>query len=84
MDGDGYAEVVVAGREGLFVIGHDGMWADSRPLWNQHNYHITNINDDWSTPVAEQDSWEVYNTYRTQTPDRTPRAPATGEGLIRR
>ena len=72
VDSDGYAEVVVAGREGIFVIGHDGMWANSRPLWNQHNYHITNINDDWSVPVAEQNSWEVFNTYRTQTPNRTP------------
>jgi transglutaminase-like putative cysteine protease len=72
VDGDGYAEVVVAGREGIFVIGHDELWADSRPLWNQHNYHVTNINDDWSTPAAEQNSWELYNTYRTQTPNRTP------------
>jgi uncharacterized membrane protein len=72
VDGDGNAEVVVAGREGIFVIGHDGMWSDSRPLWNQHNYHITNINDDWSAPIAEENSWSVHNTYRTQTPDRTP------------
>jgi uncharacterized membrane protein len=72
VDGDGYAEVVVSGREGIFVIGHDGMWADSRPLWNQHNYHITNINDDWSVLVNEPNSWDLHNTYRTQTPDRTP------------
>jgi hypothetical protein len=50
-------------------------WADSRPLWNQHNYHVTNINDDWSVPINEQNSWELHNTYRTQTPDRSP-APA--------
>ncbi|MBK8431152.1 MAG: VCBS repeat-containing protein [Chloroflexi bacterium] len=72
VDGDGHAEVVVAGTDGLFVIGHDGIWGDSRPLWNQHNYHITNINDDWSVPISEQNSWELHNTYRTQTPDRNP------------
>ncbi|MFO7541034.1 MAG: PKD domain-containing protein [Chloroflexota bacterium] len=75
VDGDGYAEVIVGGREGIFVFGHDGRWADSRPLWNQHNYHVTNINDDWSIPLSEPNSWELHNTYRTQTPDRSP-APA--------
>jgi uncharacterized membrane protein len=72
VDGDGFAEVVAGGVNGLFVIGHDGIWTMSRPIWNQHNYHITNINDDWSVPANEPNSWEVYNTYRTQTPERTP------------
>ncbi|MBX3060768.1 MAG: VCBS repeat-containing protein, partial [Anaerolineae bacterium] len=75
VDGDGLAEVVVSGVNGIFIIGHDGRWADSRPVWNQHNYHVTNINDDWSVPVSEPNSWELHNTYRTQTPDRSP-APA--------
>ena len=72
VDGDGYAEIVTGGRNGLFVLGHDQVWAMSRPLWNQHNYHITNINDDWSIPVSEPNSWDVHNTYRTQTPERNP------------
>jgi uncharacterized membrane protein len=72
VDGDGFAEVVTGGANGLFVIGHDGIWTMSRPIWNQHNYHITNINDDWSVPANEPNSWEVHNTYRTQTPKRTP------------
>jgi hypothetical protein len=72
VDGDGEAEVVVAGSNGLFVFGHSGRWVDSRPLWNQHNYHISNIGNDWSIPFTEQNSWELHNTYRTQTPDRDP------------
>jgi uncharacterized membrane protein len=72
VDGDGFAEVVTGGENGLYVIGHDEIWGDSRPLWNQHNYHITNINDDWSVPINVVNSWEVHNTYRTQTPDRNP------------
>lgn len=28
-------------------------WADSRPLWNQHAYSITNINDDGSVPASK-------------------------------
>ncbi|MCB9418991.1 MAG: hypothetical protein H6667_04265 [Ardenticatenaceae bacterium] len=72
VDGDGYAEVVTGGYNGVFVIGHDGIWGDSRPLWNQHNYHVTNINDDWSVPINEPNNWDIHNTYRTQTPDRNP------------
>jgi len=75
VDGDGVADIVLGGFEGIFVFSHLGRWADSRPLWNQHNYHVTNINDDWSVPISEQNSWELHNTYRTQTPDRSP-APA--------
>ena len=72
VDGDGVADVVVAGREGIFVISHVGRWTDSRPKWNQHNYHVTNINDDWSVPFTQPNSWELHNTYRTQTPERNP------------
>ncbi len=72
VDGDGEAEVVVSGANGLFVFGHTGRWVDSRPVWNQHNYHINNIGNDWSIPFTEDNSWEVHNTYRTQTPDRDP------------
>ena len=72
VDGDGQAEVVVAGANGLFVFGHTGRWVDARPLWNQHNYHINNIEGDWSVPFTEENSWELHNTYRTQTPNRDP------------
>lgn len=72
VDGDGQAEVVVAGVNGLFVFGHTGRWVDARPVWNQHTYHINNINGDWSVPFTEENSWEIHNTYRTQTPDRDP------------
>ncbi|MBK8989256.1 MAG: VCBS repeat-containing protein, partial [Chloroflexi bacterium] len=75
VDGDGVADVVVAGRQGIFVISHVGHWVDSRPVWNQHNYHVTNINDDWSIPFTQPNSWQLHNTYRTQTPERNP-APA--------
>jgi len=29
-------------------------WSDSRPLWNQHAYSITNINDDGTVPASGQ------------------------------
>src|SRR5262245_58181145 len=39
-------------------------WMPSRPLWNQHAYHITNINDDLTVPVSETPNWLSYNNYR--------------------
>jgi uncharacterized membrane protein len=72
VDGDGHAEIVAVDKEGVYIVGHDPVWAESRPLWNQYNYHITNINDDWSVPPVEPNSWETHNTYRTQTPLETP------------
>ncbi|MCB8986976.1 MAG: VCBS repeat-containing protein [Ardenticatenaceae bacterium] len=68
VDGDGYAEVIVPTIRGIVVFGQDGVWGEARPLWNEHSYHITNVNDDLSIPEAELNSWEVHNTYRTQWP----------------
>ncbi|MBK8932347.1 MAG: VCBS repeat-containing protein [Chloroflexi bacterium] len=68
VDADGYAEVIVPTIRGIVVFGQDGVWGEARPLWNQHSYHITNVNDDLSIPEAESDSWAVHNTYRTQWP----------------
>jgi uncharacterized membrane protein len=52
---------------GIRIIGFDGVWGPARPLWNQLNYHITNIEDDLSVPFSEVSSWDAHNTYRTQT-----------------
>ncbi|MCP4361020.1 MAG: hypothetical protein GY796_23685, partial [Chloroflexi bacterium] len=67
VDLDGYAEIVVPSNDGIRVFGFDGVWGSSRPLWNQHSYHISNINDDLTVPFSEPNSWDVHNTYRTQT-----------------
>ena len=51
--------------QGIFVL-RDPMnrWMPSRPLWNQHTYHITNINDDLTVPTTEADNWLSFNNYR--------------------
>ena len=71
VDGDSHAEIVVTstGPEfGIRVLGASkGDWMNSRHVWNQHGYHITNVNDDLSIPVYEAPSWEVTNTYRLNT-----------------
>ncbi|MCL4266411.1 MAG: VCBS repeat-containing protein [Anaerolineae bacterium] len=67
VDGDGYAEVIVPAFGGIRVFGFDGVWGPARPLWNQLNYHITNIEDDLTAPFSEVNSWDTHNTYRAQT-----------------
>ena len=39
-------------------------WMPSRPIWNQHTYHITNVGDDGSIPLKETPNWQSYNNYR--------------------
>ncbi len=66
VDQDGYAEIVVASQKGVRVFGFDGVWGSARPVWNQHTYHITNINDDLSITYQETNNWEAGNTFRAQ------------------
>ena len=69
---------------GVFVYGDpEGRWVRSRTLWNQHAYHITNIDDDLTIPSPEPVSWgpRGRNNYRQSEPglgalnaaDLTPR-----------
>ncbi len=57
-------------------------WSSARALWNQHSYHITNILDDRTIPLREQESWKVHNTYRQNLPQskpgKEPRPDSTG------
>jgi len=69
VDGDGEAEIIVGatgiGTAGLSVFGDAlGRWPLTRNLWNQHSYHITNVNDDLTIPQFEANSWEAFNSYR--------------------
>ncbi|MEO6063312.1 MAG: FG-GAP-like repeat-containing protein, partial [Thermoflexales bacterium] len=72
VDADGHAELVLVDNNQLVALGFDQGWASSRSIWNQHSYHITNINDDLSVPPREPDSWAYHNTYRTQSPLDSP------------
>ncbi|MDX2507707.1 MAG: FG-GAP-like repeat-containing protein [Gammaproteobacteria bacterium] len=66
VDGDDRAEILaVANRncgygpqQGVFVYGdEDDEWVLTRQIWNQHTYHITNVNPDGTIPVSENDNW---------------------------
>ncbi len=50
---------------GVFVLKDPlNRWMPSRPLWNQHTYHITNVNDDTTVPAHETPNWSSFNNYR--------------------
>lgn len=80
VDGDGHTEIVVAsnnyafdGWNGITVVGDaDSSWADSRPIWNEFAYHITNINEDGSVPTAEAPNWASWNNFRAGGVDLGP------------
>ncbi|MEZ5581656.1 MAG: hypothetical protein R3F37_01685, partial [Candidatus Competibacteraceae bacterium] len=74
---DGSAEILVPGytfyqagapkRNGVLVLGDaNGNWLGARRIWNQWQYHVTNVNEDASIPAQEQPNWPTYNSYREQ------------------
>ena len=59
-----------------------GNWVRTRPIWNQHTYHVTNVDDDGRVPRRETPHWTVrgLNNFRQNVqpdglfdaPDLTP------------
>lgn len=47
-------------QSGLRIFGDAmGNWVRTRSIWNQHSYHITNVEDDGSIPVKEPANYLV-------------------------
>jgi hypothetical protein len=45
-------------RRGIKIYGDAQLnWVRTREVWNQHAYHVTNINDDGTVPTPEPDNW---------------------------
>jgi FG-GAP-like repeat len=75
VDGDFKAEIVFStnnesaqgstGDAGVEVF-EDRLdnWVGTRPIWNQHTYHITNVGIDGSIPAVEPANWASDNNYR--------------------
>ena len=61
-------------------------WMPSRAIWNQHAYHITNVNDDGTIPMVEMSNWKTFNNYRQNVQGSvagtTPSGDATGKIVI--
>jgi hypothetical protein len=81
VDRDGNSEIVVPanrdqalGRDdcpvatsGIYIYGDPGdRWVRTRPIWNQHTYHVTNVGDRGEVPAVETDNWTRpdLNNYR--------------------
>jgi len=75
IDADGHAELLVTSaalggyedQSGIRVYGGlDNDWIRTRKIWNQHAYHVTNVNSDGTIPVSEQPNWLTpgLNNYR--------------------
>jgi len=68
VDGDNDAEIVVPAnnncgygpQRGIYVYGDSTKnWVQTRAIWNQHTYHITNVRADGTIPAVEQNNWQV-------------------------
>lgn len=61
-------------------------WVRTRRIWNQHAYHVTNINEDGSVPKNETANWlnPRYNNYRQNVqPDGLFNAPNFQAGNLK-
>ena len=46
----------------------DDSWVGARPIWNQHTYHIDNVDSTGTIPTPEAHSWLGHDTYRANAP----------------
>jgi len=75
VDGDGSTEIVLAHSsdvdfphtyDGISVLGSaTDRWAPARKVWNQHAYHVTNIEEDGGIPLVQTPNWVSFNTFRS-------------------
>jgi hypothetical protein len=72
-DNDQSAEIVVVSNRSdevpavQLIRDKEDRWIQARRIWNQHAYHVTNVREDSTIPQFEKPSWELFNTYRTNT-----------------
>lgn len=77
VDGDFNAEIVAVSNEitgnptcgsavsPVRVFGDQSdNWVPTRRIWNQHAYHITNVNDDGTIPATPEAGFETHNSFR--------------------
>jgi FG-GAP-like repeat len=71
VDNDGHADIIVVSnayaetcptdgsrQAGINVYGDaNGTWVRTRRVWNEHAYHITNVNEDGTIPKHELSNW---------------------------
>jgi hypothetical protein len=63
---------------------NDG-WVNTRRIWNQHAYSVTNVNDDGTIPAVQQTNWlppASLNTFRSNTQGTGTVSPFAAPDLI--
>ena len=69
IDNDGSAEILVVSTNNQPTLQAikdvEDRWIQARRIWNQHTYHVTNVNEDGTIPQFEKPSWLQLNTFRT-------------------
>ena len=100
VDNDGHAEIVVANNNyafktcadntasstGIKVLGDKkNNWVRTRRIWNQHTYHVTNVDEDGIIPKTQVRNWDnpALNNFRQNVqpgglfdaPDLTAQSP---------
>ena len=86
LDNDDHAEIVVVSNNYAFGslqgvrVFNDTLdnWVRTRRIWNEHTYHVTNVNEDGSIPVPEVANFTVagLNNFRQNVqPDGLFNAP---------
>ncbi len=77
VDADGEVEILVPNGGGHYGIEMTGIyllesaldpWLPGRPVWNQHAYSITNVDDDLSIPRTPAPNWPAHNNFRSGDP----------------
>lgn len=72
-DNDGSAEILyvsnyppgAAGATLTVLRDAEERWIPARRIWNQYSYHVTNVREDGVIPKVMKKSWQLLNTFRT-------------------
>ncbi|HRE88482.1 MAG TPA: putative metal-binding motif-containing protein, partial [Myxococcota bacterium] len=76
VNNDGKAEIIIgannyafSGTTGVRIIrSQSNSWAPAPPVWNQHAYTISNIEDDIKIPLVPVKNWTKWNNFRAGAP----------------
>ena len=72
VNNDGRSEIIVTSNDYAFLADKhitgirafgdpNDRWVRTRRIWNQYDYHVTNINEDGTVPKREKQNWKVKN-----------------------
>jgi hypothetical protein len=91
VDGDDNAEIIMAvnyytrNLNGIHVFRDkkDG-WVNTRRIWNQHAYSVTNVNDDGTIPAHPDTNWLTpgLNTFRSNSQGTGTTSPFAAADLV--